>query len=104
MSSSSAAEGAGGRVKSTAKDATAAAAGSKDKSGGAAVASAADGFNPKDANGNYVLDMAVPSQRQVAVELLKLAEQHGVDTWKEATLDKKAFSIKGVSETCPVDP
>lgn len=33
---------------------------------------------------------------QVAVELLKLTEDHGLDSWVNPTLDKKAFSIAGV--------
>ena len=92
------------KVKGTGKDSSTA-AGGRDKTAGTAGAaaaaaqgaSAADGFSPKDANGVYVLDLAVPSERQVAVELLKLAEKHGVDTWREATLNRKTFSIKGVS-------
>jgi len=59
-----------------------------------------EGFNPRDANGVYSLNMAMPGEYQVAVELYKLAQEYGVDTWKVATLDGKPFSIKGVSRYC----
>lgn len=34
---------------------------------------------------------------QVAVELLKLTEDHGLDAWVGPTLNKKPFGITGVS-------
>jgi hypothetical protein len=34
---------------------------------------------------------------QVAVELLKLTEAHGLDAWVNPTLNKKPYSITGVS-------
>jgi hypothetical protein len=34
---------------------------------------------------------------QVAVELLKLTDAHGRDAWVNSTLNKKLYSITGVS-------
>jgi hypothetical protein len=61
-----------------------------------------EGFNPRDANAVYSLNMAMPGEYQVAVELFKLAQEYGVETWKVSTLDGKPFSIKGVSRVCSV--
>lgn len=33
---------------------------------------------------------------QVAIELLKLTEDHGLDSWVNPCLDKQLFSIAGV--------
>jgi hypothetical protein len=39
---------------------------------------------------------------QVAIEILKLTEDHGTDAWENPTLNKKPYSIAGVSghEAC----
>lgn len=34
---------------------------------------------------------------QVAVELLRLTEEHGIDSWVSPTLNNKPYSIAGVS-------
>eukprot|EP00775_Hariotina_reticulata_P004522 gene4522-4774_t len=42
--------------------------------------------------------MSLPYQRQVAVELLRLTEQHGMDSWVDPRLNSKPYSIVGVTK------
>jgi len=44
----------------------------------------------------YRLDLAEPAQRQVAVQLLRLAAEHGVESWRGPTIDGRPVNIKGV--------
>jgi hypothetical protein len=38
---------------------------------------------------------------QVAVELLKLSAEHGQESWVNAMINKKPYSIAGVSNITP---
>ncbi|GBF91729.1 hypothetical protein Rsub_04033 [Raphidocelis subcapitata] len=65
--------------------------------GGGGAATSGEEFNPRDANGAYGLDLSQPAQRQVAVELLRLAAEHGIESWRSPMLSGRPLNIKGLT-------
>ncbi|GAX81074.1 hypothetical protein CEUSTIGMA_g8509.t1 [Chlamydomonas eustigma] len=55
-------------------------------------------FNPHEPDGTYSLNLAMPSERQIALELLEIASQQGLQTWTSATLDGKKFKLLSISK------
>lgn len=54
-------------------------------------------FNPNEPDGTYELRLSRPSERQVALELLDLAADQGLKTWRNATLNGRRFRLVGHS-------
>eukprot|EP00892_Ulva_mutabilis_P004358 jgi/Ulvmu1/2294/UM013_0141.1 len=56
-------------------------------------------LDPVNPDGNYRFDLAHPAQRQVAIDLIKLAEQHGANTLRKGVLNGAAVNLEAARGT-----